>query len=114
MSRDWDEKVDWQDQILFNDPRQLSMSFIESPGDEFHIFHSKNPWVWRQFRTSVLEAINSGQKKVNAAEILKKVINGVVLRDDLVRQYKELFVSNHQELENVFIDETVKESKQKS
>jgi len=104
MSRDREEKVSWNDSVIFNDPRQIAMSFIENPGDEFSVFHKKNPWIWRHFRTAVLQAVNDGQKKVDAFEILKQATNGVVLRDELVRQYKELFVSNHQELEHVFID----------
>lgn len=81
---------------------QIKMGFIKSPNDDFSEFHKRNTWIWRIFRTYVLQAVNSGHKKVNAAELLNRATNGVVLRPEIVEKYKELFIANHQELENVF------------
>jgi hypothetical protein len=95
MMSDWDESV-------FNDPRQVSMNFVKNPADDFSSFHTKNPWIWRQFRHLVLDKINAGIKNVDAKEIMRAVMGNTALRDDLVRQYIELFTSNHQELSHVF------------
>jgi len=95
MSDDWNESP-------FNDPRQLGMDFSARPEDDFSLFHKKNPHIWREFRHLVLDKVNSGQKKIAAKEILKVITSGTALREDLVKQYQELFISNHQELEHVF------------
>lgn len=92
---------DW-DESLFNDPRQVKMAFSVRPEDDFSTFHKKNPHIWREFRHLVLDRVNEGAKKVDAKEILLVVTNGTKLREELVKQYQELFTSNHQELSHVF------------
>jgi len=92
---------DW-DESLFNDPRQVAMDFEERPGDDFDGFHKKNPWIWRQFRTAILEQLNAGNKRVDAAKTLNKIMSGTKLNSALIGKYQELFISNHQELEHVF------------
>ena len=95
MSGDWDDSP-------FNDPRQVKMAFSVRPEDDFNLFHKKNPHIWREFRHFVLDKINSGQKQINAKEILKVITGGTDLQEKLVKQYQELFTSNHQELSHVF------------
>ena len=92
---------DW-DESLFNDPRQVRMEFSIRPGDDFPAFHKKNPHIWREFRHLVLDRVNQGIKNIDAKEILQVVTNGTKLHEDLVKQYQELFTSNHQELAHVF------------
>jgi hypothetical protein len=103
---DWDESP-------FNDPRQVAMDFDDSPGDDFDSFHKQNPWIWRQFRTAVLEQLNTGDKNVSAAKILSKIMSGTNLHSALIKKYQELFISNHQELEHVFESAAPKETSAK-
>lgn len=78
------------------------MSFAIRPEDDFETFHQKNPNIWREFRKAVLDRFNAGIRVINVEEVMKEVTCGTVLKHEIIEKYWKLFISNHQELENVF------------
>jgi len=86
----------------FNDPRQIAMDFAVHPEDDFETFHLKNPRIWREFRTMILERYNHGERTLDPGAILKDITGGVTLRQEIVTRYWTLFTSNHQEMEHAF------------
>ena len=88
---------------LFNDPRQIAMEFTVHPESDFETFHNKNPQIWRDFRKLVLDHFNRGNRTLDLGAIMKEVTGGVTLKSEITDKYWNLFISNHQELQNVFV-----------
>lgn len=107
MSRKPPNDEDWNES-LFNDPRQLTMAFAARPEDDFETLHRKNPQIWRDFRKSILDRFNRGERALDLDAIMKDVTGGVTLKPEIIERYWQLFTSNHQEMEHVFklIDHT--------
>jgi exonuclease I len=92
--------TDWTESV-FNDPRQLTMVFAVRPEDDFDTLHRKNPQIWRDFRKSILDHFNRGERTLSLDTILKDITGGVTLQPEIIDRYWQLFISNHQEMEHV-------------
>jgi hypothetical protein len=82
--------------------KQLSGQELE---EAFAKFHKENPRVWRLFREETLEAINRGEAKLRAHNIMKRVSQKAYVDYRFTRLYQDLFTGNHQELAQVFAEE---------
>ena len=102
------EEEEWTESV-FNDPRQLVMEFAVIPESDFETFHRKNPQIWRDFRKTVLARFNKGERSISIAAIIKDITGGVTLKPEIIDRYWQLFVSNHQEMQNVLTRTDIKE-----
>lgn len=85
--------------------RKLKKLSGEELENAFAKFHKDNPRVWRLFRTEVLEAIDRGETKIRAHDIMKRVSQKAYVDYRFTRLYQDLFTGNHQELAHVFVEE---------
>jgi len=98
--------MDGKEQIGFEfGEHKLKQLCGEELEDAFADFHKKNPRVWRLFRTETLEAINRGETKLRAHDIMKRVSQIAYVDYRFTRLYQDLFTGNHQELAHVFTEE---------
>ena len=96
---------DTQEQFGFDFGEQdLGIADEAQLHEAFQRFHEKHPAVWNEFRRETLAAADAGEWPFHAHTIMTVVRRKTHIPVDpkLIPLYRELFITNHQELSHVF------------